>query len=93
MDNEQIQEKGKCCACEKPLAGNDLWGFVMLKYVADWRYPVHGNVITGEQNLAIAILCGACGIADVPILYAVEFNEGEIIYHPVNKLLALPTLN
>lgn len=93
METELINQKGKCCRCEAPLAESKHLNFVTLNQRATWEYPVWGNVLSGQKGLACAYLCDPCmdecqttGEGDRPLKYAAEFRGDEIVYHDVATL-------
>lgn len=90
MDLSEIVKKGKCCACEAPLEYSKFANGIQLHFPATWQYPVWGNFITGETQLAMAFICDRCfenGHAGpgLDIKYALEFTNDEAVYHPVPK--------
>lgn len=63
---------------------------VMLNHRAAWKYPSAGNVITGEFGRAVGVCCDACIEARTPPREAVEFRDGQVFYHPIESLEAMP---
>lgn len=90
METEEIAAKCRCGACGGKIGRLNL---CQLDRLALWEYPVGGNVLTGEDRRAIAVLCDACvdGVIDVSgIREAVEFAGDEVFYHPVEELEPTP---
>jgi hypothetical protein len=60
-----------------------------LKVMAEWKYPVMGNFLTGAKGQAMAYLCNVCYAGGIAPKYAVEFVDGkqdDLKYHPVETL-------
>ena len=91
MTSDDIRLKVRCGACHGPLRSGPLC-FVELRRKATWKYPTSGNVLTGEEGLATAIVCEACIDAKKEIVEAVEFAHAsdEPVYHPIVELEAAP---
>lgn len=85
----EIRDKVRCSACQGKISRINL---VQLDRLATWEYPVCGNVVTGEQGRAVAILCGPCADGRREVKEAVEFREGEVVYHPIETLTELPPM-
>lgn len=88
---ENVISNGKCCSCEKPLAQSQFINVVALDRKASWPYPTGGNVLTGESGNALGFVCDQCveisNDAPAPkVKFAVEFKDGELVYHDVNQL-------
>lgn len=87
MDSlEFIKQNCKCCISGKPLIDSENINMVQLNFKALWKYPVWGNLITGPENMAVAYVHDDCvknGVITGRIKYAVELNEGKIIYHEI----------
>lgn len=88
MDVLDIQRIGKCCACDRPFSGKHTKRInaVSLNRKCKWEFPRMGNVLTGSDYVAIAIVCDACISLNVPIKYAIEFKGDQIIYHAIEAL-------
>jgi len=84
----QIRMHVKCCACRKSMMNSEHINFVLLDKKARWKFPVGGNIFTGESDKAISILCDDCIEAGRKPTYAVEWNNEltQIKYHSVKKL-------
>lgn len=90
MDNfeKTIREKGKCCISEKPLKDSKHINMVQLHIRASWKFPIWGNFITGEQNMAVAYVHDDSivkGKLVSPVKFIVEFQGDEIIYHKIRR--------
>jgi hypothetical protein len=87
MDFEKLlRQKGKCCITGKPLKDSKHINIIQLHMKASWEFPVWGNVITGERNMAIAYAHDEAivnGILSGPVQFMIETRKGEIIYHPI----------
>src|SRR5688572_4557583 len=85
MTPEEIVERVKCCTCGGSLQGSCL-NLVGTDRAAAWRFPVIGNVLTGERARAASIVCDAC--LTKPLLNAVEFrgDEQAVVYHALATL-------
>jgi hypothetical protein len=92
MSFEEIREKGKCCITEKPLRDCKHFNIVQIDKKAKWKYPVWGDLISGIDNMAIAIVHDDClepeGNIIGEIRYAIEATDTKIIYHPISELEA-----
>jgi len=90
MNIERIKQLGKCCATEEPLHTSDNLTWVQLAFKAQWDFPVHGNVLTGQSRMALAVVhdCAIANDNDLmsEIKYAIELRDDEIIYHPLSEL-------
>ena len=91
MDSNLIIETCTCCACEAPLSYSRHINWVNLDEKAAWPFPVWGNVITGETQMASAFICDRCYDAGmdgrpVEIKFAIEFKDNEAVYHPRLKV-------
>jgi hypothetical protein len=87
MDTEKIKAIGKCCMTDKPLSTSEQLNFIQLPYKAHWTFPTWGNILTGQKDMALAIVHDdaiANSISDIK--YAVEFKGEELIYHPLDTL-------
>jgi hypothetical protein len=86
---ELYKQQGVCCASGKPMADSHNLNLVTTDYIANWKYPV-GGIIGSKINTAMAIVHDSCidakGVLLVPIKNCIEFNNGKIIYHPVESL-------
>lgn len=88
MEKKMLLE-GKCCISGKPLKDCKQLNWIQLQVKATWSFPVWGNFITGEKNMAIAYVHDDCCKDDLvvgEIIHAVEFKGNEIIYHPLKEL-------
>jgi hypothetical protein len=84
MDIKEMARRVHCCSCGGKIRRINL---VELDRRAAWKYPTAGNVITGEEGKAVAILCDPCIEHKVTITEAVEFTEGgAVLYHPIESL-------
>ncbi len=89
MNLEQVKECGKCCVTGKPLSTSEFITAVQLPYKATWKYPTWGNLLLKCYDRAIAYVHDDAivnGELTGPILYAVEFQDDEIVYHDVSTL-------
>lgn len=89
--NELIKEKGKCCVTEKPLSDCEFINLIQTKYKVKWNYPKFGNVITGEEGTAGAVVHDdvinmETGELKGELKFCIEIKNDEIIYHPVTEL-------
>ncbi|MEP7317185.1 MAG: hypothetical protein ABI921_00535 [Panacibacter sp.] len=87
---QKLHNEGRCCITGKSLKDSKNLNWVQLNIKAKWTFPVWGNFITGEENMAIAYVHDDCinteGHVQGEIINAVEFKNNEIIYHPVKDL-------
>jgi hypothetical protein len=92
---EWILDTHKCCKCGRMMKDTNTKyvNIVQLPYAATWKYPVMGNVITGQSGLACAVICDECQKDPEPVKYAMEYLElvGEggadsIVYHIITEL-------
>lgn len=86
-----LRECGECCACGEPLFPKSKHVNIMcLNKVAEWQYPVWGNVLTDVPSIhASAVLCDQCITGKVDaVKHAIEFNTetGVLTYHLVSGL-------
>ncbi len=82
---EILKAKGRCCISERPLATSNNINLIELRYKASWAFPVSGNILQGRSNMACAVVHDDCiinGAVTGIIKYAIEFTNGEILYHP-----------
>ena len=87
-DFEKQMMKEKCCACNCIIGENGKnINLVQLPRIATWEYPISGNLLTGTKNRAIAIVCNVCIENNVPINYAIRFDDGKIVRVPINDLV------
>lgn len=90
MSLDEIKKYGKCCITEEPLHTSAEINVVQLAYKATWKFPTHGNVITGQSGLAMAFVHDAAvsdqGQLIAPVRFAVECRGEELVYHPVEEL-------
>ncbi|HRH61656.1 MAG TPA: hypothetical protein PL045_13855, partial [Chitinophagaceae bacterium] len=92
MTIEKLKEKALCCISGMPIRTSDNMNLIQLPYKAAWKFPVWGNVITGQQNMALAVVHDACltdGKLNGEIKYAIEAKDHEVIYHHVEFLQKL----
>lgn len=97
MDLENVlMQKGKCCISNKPLATSPRLHLVQLACVAEWRFPVWGNLTTGQTDLALAVLhddfVDGNGRPLDQVRYAIEIHGSEITYHEVSRLVPVQLL-
>jgi hypothetical protein len=88
---KQIKDRGKCCISEKPLKTSKHVNMIQLDRKATWGFPVWGNLLTGQDNMACAYVHDDCiddntGKIMGDIKYAVELRGDEFIYHPIETL-------
>ncbi len=57
---------------------------------ATWANPVAGNVLTGREGEAVAIVCDRCLESDREIVRVVQIEEETVIYHRVGSLEPMP---
>jgi len=91
-DSGEIDYKkdGVCCCTGKPMHDSANLNFIETGYVPTWQFPVSCNLQYPEIKFAIAIVhdCALttegefCG----EIKHCIEFKDGQIIYHPVDRL-------
>jgi len=81
-----IRKRVRCCACGQPLSKGYI-NCVALPKKASWKFPAWGNVISGVDHGALAIVCDRCIEEGRKPRYAVEFSEdGRVVYHDVVDL-------
>jgi len=90
MENfeKTMREKGKCCITEKPLKNSRHLNFIQLHIKASWEFPIWGNFITGESNIACAYVHDDAivdGKLSGPVKYMVQFEGNDIIYHEIPR--------
>lgn len=87
---ERIRKFGKCCVTGKPLIDCQHINVVQLDYRVRWKHPTWGNLLTGQQGLALAIVHDDMmdRTQDVKIKFAIEMpsDSQEIIYHALDTL-------
>ena len=84
----------ECCACNERIGTNGtLINVIVLDKKAGWKYPVAGNVITGEYGRAIAIICDKCVRERKLPKFAIKFNwsgkttdKCEVVRVPISDL-------
>jgi hypothetical protein len=91
MDFETlIRTKGKCCATDLPISTSESINLVGLNKIATWKFPIVGNVLTGEHGKAAALVhddaINPDGSLKCEIKYAIEFKGDDILYHPIDQL-------
>ena len=93
MSCEWMFETHKCCSCGQPLCDHPYTGVnvIQLPYLANWSYPVMGNVLQGTSGIACAVQCDPCLRSKAVIQWAIEYSgkleiEEAIKYHPVSEL-------
>jgi hypothetical protein len=86
MEMDDIRRRARCCACGGPMRRSPHMNLVCLERKAEWKYPQAGNVLTGEGGQAVAIVCDRCLDDKATIVNAVEFRDGQILYHQVEQL-------
>jgi hypothetical protein len=95
--DEFTKKYGKCCITDKPLSNSTYLNMVQLNYLAAWKFPVWGNVISVEKNMAVAFVHDDCFENEYvgEVKYAVEYREDpqRLIYHPVDSLVKMEELN
>jgi len=84
---EFIQAHVRCGACGGKIGRVNLCA---LNRRATWKYPVSGNVISGDEGRAVAVLCDACIDSRRGIREAIEITDQQVHYHPVGELDELP---
>jgi len=87
---EDIKQKAKCCITGWPLKDSAHINAIQLDVPATWKYPVMGNVLQGIFNIAVAFIHDEAinpdGSFVGPIKHAIEFSNGEVIYHDLEQL-------
>lgn len=78
--------KTHCCACLLPMERSKFINFLITDYKQTWQFPSAGNVLSGEDYGATAILCDGCILVDNPPKQVVEFQDKKVIHHPVESL-------
>lgn len=87
-DFEKQMMEEKCCACDGIIGENgENINLVQLRRMATWKYPTSGNILTGTKNLAVAAVCNVCIENNVPIKFAIRFDNKKIVRVPVNDLI------
>jgi hypothetical protein len=86
MDESQIRQVVRCCVCRGSLVRSAHINLVALGRRATWDYPTAGNVLTGARAEAVAIVCDECLTGVKQPEFAVEFRDGEPVYHTVGSL-------
>ena len=79
-----LRTRARCGACGGKI-GRRL-NIVSLRYRATWDYPCSGNVITGTDHEACAVLCDRCIDAKATIKEAIEMRDGQPVYHALETL-------
>jgi hypothetical protein len=89
MEHEKlIREKVNCCITGKPMKDSKYLNFVQLHMKAGWEFPVWGNFITGETNMAVAYVHDDAivkGKLIGKVKHAIEIKGDEVIYHEIQK--------
>lgn len=76
-----------CCSCGRPIRENSHHlNIAQLEYMVEWDYPKMGNVVTGVDNRACAVVCDDCFFEKRIPTKAIEFRGDLIVYHPVTEL-------
>jgi hypothetical protein len=93
--SEWIFDTHKCCACEKPIKDSSSGVNMMLtQYQVPWLYPQAGNILYGEKNKGVAVLCDNCAFhPPVFIKFLLEYrgeDQRKIVYHPVSEFSEQP---
>lgn len=87
MKPEDVIKKVNCCSCEKPLAASKFLNWVPFRLKAKWEFPVHGNILTKVNGLALGYVCDDCHDNKNEVKFAVEFtDDNKVIYHPLSEL-------
>lgn len=86
-----LRERGTCCNCDEPLfPKSEHINMLCLNKVAEWKYPVWGNVLTELPAVhASAVICDQCVEGKVDdVRHAIEFDTetGVLTYHLVSGL-------
>lgn len=85
MDLDRVKEIGQCCCCGQPTKQDGHLNMVDLDMDATWPYPVWGNILTGERNLATAVICDNCWergqTQHLDFLYVIEYLGDQLVYH------------
>lgn len=90
-----LKRQGKCCITGKPLVDSKHVNLVNLDVKAQWNYPVWGNILTGVEGMALAVVHDDAinkGQPISPVKYAIEITgklNKEIHYHEVETLKGL----
>ena len=96
MKEDLIRSFIKCCSCRGSLKNSKHINGVTLDKLATWKYPIWGNVLSGDRRpRAIGFVCDQCIQVKAPVKYAVEWDpyfHGPIKYHPVSELKDLPEI-
>lgn len=87
MDFDDLKELAHCCACGGDL---DRVNIQEVNYRAKWASPKMHNVLTGEGNYAIAVICDQCAMMGKAPVEVIEFVWGggpkRVRYHAVENL-------
>lgn len=81
-----LVDNGLCCNCKSPMKTSQNFNICQVKRKATWEFPVWGNLITGEHNMAIAFICDTCLAAERPVMFVVEMRQNNLLYHPLEML-------
>lgn len=83
-----LKENAVCCISGKPLKDCKHLNWVQLNMKASWSYPVWGNLITGDKQMAIAVVhdefMDQRSLKDL-VKYAIEVKDQVIKYHEVEE--------
>lgn len=94
-DFEQfVKDKVNCCSCGGPMSHSAHLNIMDTGRVAEWDYPLCGNVLSEDRTRrAAAFMCDACIDAGSMPMYAVEFTKDrEIVYHELASLAVAPEM-
>lgn len=88
-----LEQQGECCITGKSLKDCKTINIVNLNVKARWKYPVWGNLVDGQEDMAIAVIHDECvgknGKPKGIIKYAIEITGGinkKVIYHDIADL-------
>ena len=82
--------KERCCACDCIIGENgENINIVQLARFATWKYPIAGNLLTGARNRAVAVVCDVCIKNNVPINFAIRFDDDKKIVRVAVKDLVV----
>jgi len=86
MTTLDLLKSANCCGCSLPMMQSPHVNLLSLGRYAKWNYPVSGNVLTGHQGEAVAVVCDDCIDAHKLVDTAIEIRGNECFYHPILDL-------
>lgn len=78
--------QGKCGNCTAAMSESEHLNMVQVKRKAQWRFPVWGNLLTGEDTMALALMCDKCLEEHKPVMFCIEVRNNTILYHAIELL-------